>query len=552
MILQKINYKLLYILILIPYLIGLFIPLMELDSAQHATMAMRMYYENDFFNIIKSHQPYLDKPHMHYWLAAISFKIFGVSEFSYRLPAFCFLLLGALSTFKLGKLLYNKDVGHIASLIFLSSQTIILSAHDVRTDAVLTGSIIFSLWKLISYFKTSKIVDIFFGFLFLGIAFNTKGLIAVVAIGLYIFSYLIYERNWKSIFNWKIGVGIFTFLLAIFPVLYAYYNQFDMHPELLVKGQKNVSGVKFILWDQVFNRLNAVGFEKTSPDYFFFFHTLLWAFIPFSLIGYIAIFNKIKFFIKIKFRKVAKQEFLTLGGFLSVILLISFSKFKLPHYLNILIPILSILTASFLVQLFLDKKEKYLKALLIIQYIIVGVLVLAVVYLSIFTFKISNWFLVIISVLGVFGLFYLAFQKRNYFTKIILLSVVAAAWINFNLNALFYPKLLKYQGGLQLAEIVVDKQIPIEKIYLLKETYNWSFDFYTKKNTKHISVEDLEKQNDIWLVVDEVNFKQIKEKVIDIQDVISVRHFPVTRLSGKFLNKKTRDKVLTNTYLIKL
>ena len=36
------------------YISGLFVPLMENDSAQHATMAMRMALNNDFLNIYKS------------------------------------------------------------------------------------------------------------------------------------------------------------------------------------------------------------------------------------------------------------------------------------------------------------------------------------------------------------------------------------------------------------------------------------------------------------------------------------------------------------------
>ena len=44
------------------YLVGLFIPLMENDSAQHATMAMRMANSGNFLEIYKGDNPYLDKP----------------------------------------------------------------------------------------------------------------------------------------------------------------------------------------------------------------------------------------------------------------------------------------------------------------------------------------------------------------------------------------------------------------------------------------------------------------------------------------------------------
>lgn len=108
------------------YISGLFVPLMENDSAQHATMAMRMALNNDFLNIYKWQEPYLDKPHMHFWLAAMSMKLFGINHVAYRIPALLCIFLGAFSTKKLTDLLYeNQNFGYLSSLIFLSAQTII-------------------------------------------------------------------------------------------------------------------------------------------------------------------------------------------------------------------------------------------------------------------------------------------------------------------------------------------------------------------------------------------------------------------------------------------
>ena len=65
-------------LIVLVYIIGMFATLFENDSAQFAVMAMRMVQENDFLSLFKGPEEYLDKPHMHYWLAALSYKIFGM------------------------------------------------------------------------------------------------------------------------------------------------------------------------------------------------------------------------------------------------------------------------------------------------------------------------------------------------------------------------------------------------------------------------------------------------------------------------------------------
>lgn len=240
--LSKNNIIFLYALLALVYIAGLFIPLMEFDSAQHATMAMRMYLKNDFIHLFRGFDEYLDKPHMHFWLSAFSFKLFGVSHWAYRIPALLFTLLGAYSCYSLAKELYQNKSGHLAALIFLSSQAIILSNHDVRTDAVLTGASIFAIWQLVKYINTKNLLSIILGAIGLGVAFSTKGQLAVLIIGSALFCYVLYNRKWDAVFNWKLVIGLLTFLISSTPMLYAYYLQFDMHPEKLVEGQKKYLG----------------------------------------------------------------------------------------------------------------------------------------------------------------------------------------------------------------------------------------------------------------------------------------------------------------------
>ena len=193
-----------YLLIIIVYAFGLFLPLMENDSAQHATMAMRMYLDHDFFTIMRGDEAYLDKPHLHFWLAAISFKIFGVYSWAYRIPAIIFTMIGAISCYHLAKELYHQKLAHFASLIFITSQSIILANHDVRTDAVLTGVTIFSIWQLFLFTRTKKILPIILGAIGMGLAFSTKGMFGVFIICITLLFHLLYTRNLRVILNYKI------------------------------------------------------------------------------------------------------------------------------------------------------------------------------------------------------------------------------------------------------------------------------------------------------------------------------------------------------------
>ncbi|NND78836.1 MAG: glycosyltransferase family 39 protein, partial [Maribacter sp.] len=308
------RYWSLMLLIVLIYITGMFVTLFENDSAQFAVMAMRMVQENDFLSLFKGPEAYLDKPHMHYWLAALSFKVFGIHDWAYRIPGILATLLGAYSCFGLGRLLYSQNVGKLAALIFMTSQTIVLGAIDVRTDAVLTGFTIFAIWHLVAYIEKNSLLHIILGAFGAGIAFSTKGQIALLVVGLPILCHLAYARKWKMFLNWRVLIGILIFAIVIIPMLYAYYHQFDLHPETIIRGKGNRSGVFFIFWEQSFERLSGEGIGKNSPDYFFFFHTFLWVFLPWTIVGLIAYWKKARALVMSKFKYNPKSEILTLGG----------------------------------------------------------------------------------------------------------------------------------------------------------------------------------------------------------------------------------------------
>ena len=519
------------------YLLGMFVPLMENDSAQHASMAMRMANSGNFLEIYKGDNPYLDKPHLHFWLAALSMKFFGVNHFAYRIPAVLCLFLATFSVKKIADLLYkNENLSLIAALIFLSAQTIILSAHDVRTDAVLTGFIALSIWQFLSFIKKQKTVNVLFAGLFTALAFSSKGLMAVVIIGFSVFSYLLYSREWLRFFNLKIILAGLTFIVGILPILFAYYHQF---------GEE---GISFILFNQSVNRLQANGFEQTSPDYFFFFHTLLWAFLPFSLVFYTGVFERSNDLFKLKFKKINEKEFLTLGGFWLVMLVFSFSKFKLPHYLNGLIPILSVFTASYLFEMFEKKQLKKAKVFLMIQIVVVFLSLVALALLFYYFTGLHSMVLLVLVLFFIALLLLSIFKKENSVKKLVWVSFLFSITINIFLNSQFYPVLTEYQGGYKMAQFFEKENLSTKNLYMPKDYEIWSFDFYTHQNIPRKDISQLKKGDEV-LIYDE-DLDKIKNH--QYQVIRKESHYRITRLSLKFLNPKTRNIELKSLYLLKM
>ena len=549
--LSKKNLFFLYALLALVYVSGLFIPLMEHDSAAHAIIAMRMYLENDFIHLYKGVEEYLDKPHMHFWLSALSYKIFGLTPWAYRIPALLFTLIGAYSCYNLAKELYGSKAGHISSLIFLSAQAIILANHDVRTDAVLTGASIYAIWQLVKYINNEKLLNAVLGSIGLGVAFSTKGQLAILMIGSALLCYVLYSRKWKVVWNWKVLVGIIAFLITSTPMLYAYYLQFDLYPEKMVYGQKNVSGIKFIFWDQSFNRLTGDGFNSNNTDYFFFFHTLLWAFLPWAFITYIAIFDRSKELIKIRFKYKKGIEFLTVGGFWMVMIIINLSKSKLPHYMNSLFPVLAVLLSGYLVYLYETSKFKKLSILLYVQYFIIGVGSILIIVLVTYVFPASYLKLLLYAILF-FTLVYYLFRKMELVTKIVIVSVLFSVFVNFSLNTQFYPGLLRYQAGINMIDIIDKENINVNDIYIFEKRNSWSLNFYTQRHTPELELSELNKNKGKWLFVYDQDIDTLKSNNVTWDMSYVVPHYRITMLKLPFLNPETRNEALTKAYLLHL
>ena len=551
LVLSRKNLIFLYALLALVYVSGLFIPLMEHDSAAHAIIAMRMYLENDFIHLYRGVEEYLDKPHMHFWLSALSFKIFGLTSWAYRIPALLFTLIAAYSCYHLAKELYGSKAGHISSLIFLSAQAIILANHDVRTDAVLTGASIFAIWQLVKYIDSEKLLNAILGSIGLGVAFSTKGQLAILIIGSALLCYILYNRKWNVVWNWKVLIGIITFFITSTPMLYAYYLQFDIYPEKFVNGYKNVSGIKFILWDQSFNRLTGDGFNSNNTDYFFFFHTLLWAFLPWALISYIALFDRTKQLIKLRFKYQNGMEFLTVGGFWMVMIIINMSKSKLPHYMNSLFPLLSVLLSGYLVYLYEASKNKKLNILLYVQYFIIVAGSILVVVLITYVFPSSYLMLFLFAVLFFILVVYM-FKKMEIAPKIIVVSVLFSVFVNFSLNTQFYPNLLNYQAGINMIDVIEKEDINPRDIYTFENRNSWSLDFYTQRHTPALDISEVEENKGKWLFVYDMDLDILKSKGITWDLSYVVPHYRITMLKLPFLNPETRNDVLSKAYLLHL
>lgn len=525
---------------------GLFLDIMAPDGALYASIAKTMYLNNDFINLYFLGEDWLDKPHLPFWLTAISFHLFGVNSFAYKFPAVLTFILGVYITYKFVKETYNKETAIIAVIILITSLHNILSNFDVRAEPFLTTFIIGAIYYFHSYLKSNTFYNLLLGCLFTALALMTKGTFTLLPIAAALGGELIIKRNWKQLYApiWLVALALI--LLFILPELYALYIQFDTHPEKTVFGKNNVSGIRFFLWDSQFGRFFNTGpIVNNQGNVFFFVHTILWAFAPWGILFYIALFLKLKR----NFRRVHKnEEFYSLFATLSVILLFSMSKFQLSHYTNIVFPFMAMITADFIYQL-KTTYIKFQKAYTFAQYAMAGIAISLIPVVYYIMVDNLNIIFLILTLCCLF-IIYQAFQAKNIipiYKTLIICTVSFLSFYSFLITS-FYPTLLKYQGDVYAANYI---NSTTKNLYLLRnDTPHFCFEFYNKTPITRVNTEELKKLHNQTLYLSEHLLNQLKDQQISYTIIKEFQNFRITKLTFNFVNKTTRNKVVNKTYLI--
>jgi hypothetical protein len=323
--------------------------------------------------------------------------------------------------------------------------------------------------------------------------------------------------------------------LFILPELYCLYQQFDLHPEKTVFGKNNVSGIRFFFWDSQFGRFFNTGPIKGKGSPVFYFHTVLWAFLPWSILLFVAITS----YIKRNFRKPGDHEWYCLSAGLASFLLFSASRFQLPHYLNIVYPFFAILVAQYLNGIV--TKQTAIK-IRIIQNVVIFLFLFSPFLLQVI-FKPSDAGWLVVSLLAVTILiFFVAASKVTEMQQIVYKTALASFCLNSYLNLIFFPSLTRYQAGSEAALWInrFDRNVPVF-------TTEWSspYIFYLNRDFRptDTSLQGITEKKFLLYLSNEQACQLIeagrKVRILKVMD-----DYPVTRLNMKFINNASRNKTV--------
>ena len=535
------------------YLVGVFmIPLMDIDASQYASISREMLERKSYLQIFDLGKDYLDKPPMLFWLSAVSMKIFGVYDWAYRIPSLLFLGIALYATFKFTQLYYHTQTARLATIILASCQAFFLIAHDVRTDTMLVGWVMLSIYLLAKWADGKRSIDFFFAIGAIAGGMMTKGPIALVVPVLALAPHWVSQKKWEFFYKPIYIPGLLLLAILLFPMSWGLYQQYDLHPGKLINERPIKSGLEFYYWTQSFGRYTGQNYYKEMGYFTFLLENMFWSFLPWIFVFLWAIVAKVITIVKDGFFK-PSAELISLFGFVLTYLVLSRSQAQLPHYIFVVFPLAAILTASHWNKLLWNNKSlaKATKGFYGFHLFIFSVLVIAAALIALVPFGAVGWFGKLIGLIVIIVLVKLLISKQTIGQKWFYMSVVIMLGLNTIMNTHFYPNLLKLQWGNQLAGVIEAKGWSKDKMVLYKIPNSNAFHYYGQHvfaNTK----DSLQLKEGDWVITDAVNDSSLKAQFVNSVQHYKSNRFHVTMLSLPFLNPNTRVEETTLFEVIEL
>ena len=521
----------------IVHLIGMiYIDIMEVDAAQYASISQEMIQSGEYLQVHHRQEDYLDKPPLLFWVNSLSFNTLGTNNLAFRLPSFLFLLLGLFATYKLSKLLYDKRTGMLAVLVLYSSQAYFLFSHDVRTDTILANVVIIAVWQLWLFILNRKLTNMIIGAIAVGLAMLEKGPIGLMVPVLALGSQILLTRKLNTLWRWEWLFGLGLMAMVLGPMVYGLYQQFGM------------DGLEFYFWTQSFGRITGQSEWQDNSTIFYFLHTFLWAFLPWMFIAYFGVGRNITRLIKDKFNNSGKTELITLGGFVLTFIAMSLSRYKLPHYIFVVFPLIAIITANTI--WYIIDARKYLKIFLPLQWLLWLTLWIIVGMLSLVTFPEISWLIILIALVIFVSSSYYLFISKQLISKLVYAPLLVMIGVNFLLNSHFYPSLLKYQAGSMVGKYISAHDITPD-VYSY-QIISHGLDYYSGKVAPLVKTEFIIANPGIWLYTTATGKSSLDEIGVKYILVKDFKSFAVTGLTMNFLNPAKRSSVLEQRYLLEI
>jgi 4-amino-4-deoxy-L-arabinose transferase-like glycosyltransferase len=217
--------------------------LMDDVDAVQAQIARNMLQSGDWVSAHLDGVLYLEKSPLKYWMIAICFRIFGVHDWTARIPISLSAILLCWFVYRMGRWSMGAMAGFYAGISLATCLGLWLFTRVLIPDVVLTLSIAFAMWCFFRALETEESRPLRWAlgsWAAIGVGMLLKGLIAAVFPLGTAFFYLLFSGLWRERGTWRRlsilpGIAVMLAIAAPWHVLATLRNppwfDFTMHSE---------------------------------------------------------------------------------------------------------------------------------------------------------------------------------------------------------------------------------------------------------------------------------------------------------------------------------
>jgi 4-amino-4-deoxy-L-arabinose transferase-like glycosyltransferase len=303
------------------------------DEAIYAQVSKEMVRGGDWLTLHWEYKPWFEKPPLLMWVTSLFYRLFGVSEFTARLPsALSGIALLAL-TYLIGKLAYGKVAGLLSGIVLLTCY------HFLSFSRFGTMDVMLACFVYLAVYAYLRVRDGNEGWWYLvgcacALALMTKGAGGIIAPASVALALISDKRLQGALRCRSFWLALLLALVMVMPwhvLMYAWHGRSFIDEyigyHVIARSTRTLEG-------------NATG-------YFYFVGKLLDGFFPWCLLVPFALVSFVR-----KNLKRREQSWVLLVLAALVFCLYTMIPTRRPWYIIPLYPALSILTAAFLINLY--------------------------------------------------------------------------------------------------------------------------------------------------------------------------------------------------------
>lgn len=201
------------------YVGSMFTPgLLDDADSTHAEAAREMVVTGDYVTLHINGVRYLEKPPLPYWLVAFSYKLFGVNEFSTRLPMVLSVMLLGILAFCWARRAFGERTGIYAGLFVYTCAGVFLFTRVLIPDVLLSLLVAAAAYFFLTALESGGAAWRWYaGYAMMALGVLTKGLIALVFPCGAAFFFLIATGDWRRWWEVRLFSGLALFLAIAAP-----------------------------------------------------------------------------------------------------------------------------------------------------------------------------------------------------------------------------------------------------------------------------------------------------------------------------------------------